>query len=159
MINLKGAKTPYSEGLLVGYRGYAARDVKPLFPFGHGLSYTSFTYSGLSVPAQIKGGDPVSVRVTLRNDGKRAGKEVVQFYVAPVAAAEGEPPLTLRAFAKVELAPHARRTVTVTLDPRAFSRFDTAAGQWRVVPGRYKILAGSSSGDIRDAREVEIGLD
>lgn len=158
-INLKGAKTPYSEGMLVGYRANAASGLKPLFPFGHGLSYTSFTYSGLSAPARIKGGEAVSVRVTLRNDGKRAGKEVVQLYVAPVAPAEGEPPLALRGFAKVELAPRARRTATIPLDPRAFSRFDTAAGQWRVVPGRYKILAGASSGDIRETGEIEVSSD
>ncbi|MDO9362396.1 MAG: fibronectin type III-like domain-contianing protein, partial [Sphingopyxis sp.] len=158
-INLKGAKTPYSEGLLVGYRGYAARGQAPLFAFGHGLSYTNFTFSGLSAPARVKGGSSVPVRVTLRNDGKRAGKEVVQIYVAPTAPAAGEPPIALRGFAKVELTPKARRTVTVTLDRRAFSQFDPVSGQWKVVPGRYKILAGSSSVDIREAREIEVAIE
>jgi beta-glucosidase len=158
-INLKGAKTPYSEGLLVGYRGYVAKDVKPLFAFGHGLSYTRFTYSGLSGPARIKGSAAVPVRVTLRNDGAVAGKEVVQFYVAPLAPAAGDPPIALRGFAKVDLASKARKTVAVTLDPRAFSRFDVDSGAWRVVPGRYRIMAGSSSADIRQVREIEVTAD
>ena len=155
-INLKGAKTPYSERLLVGYRGYVAKGVKPLFAFGHGLSYTSFAYSALSAPARVKGGEALSVKLALRNDGKRAGKEVVQIYVAPVTPATGDPPIALRGFAKVDLAPGGRRTVTVTLDPRAFSQFDAERGQWRVVPGRYRIMAGSSSADIRQQREIDV---
>jgi beta-glucosidase len=155
-VNLKGAKTPYSEGLLVGYRGYVAKGVTPLFAFGHGLSYTSFAYSGLSARARIKGGAAAPVKVTIRNTGKRAGKEVVQLYVAPAAPAAGEPPIALRGFVKVDLAPGARRAVTISLDPRAFSRFDAEGGAWRVVPGRYRIMAGSSSADIRATQEVEV---
>ncbi|HKX90178.1 MAG TPA: fibronectin type III-like domain-contianing protein, partial [Sphingopyxis sp.] len=118
-----------------------------------------FGYPALSVPARIKGGDAVTAKVTLRNEGKRAGKEVVQLYVAAVTPGEGDAPIALRGFAKVDLAPGARRTVSVALDPRAFSRFDAERGQWRVVPGRYRILAGSSSADIRQQREIEVTAD
>ncbi len=158
-VNLKGAKTPYTEGLLVGYRGYVAKGVTPLFAFGHGLSYTSFGYAALAAPARAKGDEAVTAKVTLRNDGKRAGKEVIQLYIAPVTPGEGDAPIALRGFAKVDLAPGARRTVSVTLDPRAFSQFDAARGQWRVVPDGTKSSAGSSSADIRQQREIEVTAD
>lgn len=98
------------------------------------------------------------MRLTVRNDGAR-GKEVVQFYVAPVTPVPADPPFALRGFAKIDLPTRARKTVSVTLDPRAFSRFDADEGRWRVVPGRYRIMAGASSEDIREMREVEVLAD
>ena len=154
--DLKTSKSVYSEGLLVGYRGYRARGVKPLFPFGHGLSYSSFAYSQLSAPASVSGAKPVTVRVNVRNTAKRAGQEVVQIYVEPVEAAPGEPPRALRAFRKVAIPAGGRQTVALTLDPRAFSIYDTKAGGWRVRPGAYRVLAGASSEDIREVKSLRV---
>jgi beta-glucosidase len=154
--DLRSAKSAYSEGLLVGYRGFAARGVKPLFPFGHGLSYTSFAWSGFTAPARVTGDKPVTLRLTVRNTGARSGKEVVQVYVAPAEPGAGDPPLALRGFAKLSLAPGARRIVTIVLDPRAFSAWDETAKAWRVRPGRYRLMVGASSADIRAVREVEV---
>ncbi|HWV61231.1 MAG TPA: fibronectin type III-like domain-contianing protein, partial [Sphingopyxis sp.] len=104
-------------------------------------------------------GEALPVKLTLRNDGKRAGKEVAQLYVAPVTPAAGDAPIALRGFAKADLAPGARRTLTVTLDPRSFSKFDAERGEWVVVPGRYRIMAGASSADIRQQRDIEVTAD
>ncbi|HVU33819.1 MAG TPA: glycoside hydrolase family 3 C-terminal domain-containing protein [Opitutaceae bacterium] len=136
----------YSEKLLVGYRWYDARNVAPLFPFGFGLSYTSFTMSDVSVSPYTAGG-PMSVQVSVTNTGARAGAEVVQVYVTAPAAA-GEPPKQLKGFAKVALEPHQTRQVNVALDPRAFSIWDTAQRRWTIFPGRHEILVGSSSRDL-----------
>ena len=141
------------------HQRYYDQPSSPLFPFGHGLSYTRFAYSGLSAPAGVNGDEMVTVKVTLRNTGKRAGKEVVQIYVAPLAPGAGDPPIALRGFAKIDLAPGARRTVSVTLDPRSFSQFDAEQGKWRIVPGRYRIMAGSSSADTRQQREIDVTAD
>ena len=158
-VDLKTSKSAYSEGLLVGYRGYRARGVKPLFPFGHGLSYTSFVYSQLKVPARISGTVPATVALTVQNTGKRAGQDVVQIYVEPVEPRPGEPPRTLRAFHKVAIPAGEKRTVALTLDPRAFSAYESEAGGWRVRPGTYRILAGASSDDIRQIGTVRVGPD
>jgi beta-glucosidase len=136
-----GGTATYSEKLQVGYRWYDAQNVTPLFPFGYGLSYTSFAVRHLSV----LGGRHVSVDVT--NTGTRAGADVVQAYVAAPASA-GEPPHQLRAFAKVSLRPGQTKHVVLTLDPRSFSIWDTAAGRWTTVPGRYTVFAGDSSRDL-----------
>ncbi|UIJ44222.1 glycoside hydrolase family 3 C-terminal domain-containing protein [Sphingomonas cannabina] len=155
-VDLKSAKSQYAEGLLVGYRGYEARGVKPLFAFGHGLSYTSFAYSGLIAPAAVRPGAPVKVRVTLRNIGKVTGKEVVQLYVAPATRAENEPVKQLRTFAKVALAPGQSRAVELTLDPRAFAGWDTATHRWIARGGAYRLLIGSASDDIRLQKAIQV---
>ena len=131
----------YSEGLQVGYRWYDARNVAPLFPFGYGLSYTSFAVRHLSVA----GRGHVAVDVT--NTGTSTGADVVQAYVAAPASA-GEPPRQLRGFAKVTLRPGETKHVVLTLDPHSFSVWDTAAGRWATAPGRYTVLAGDSSRDL-----------
>jgi beta-glucosidase len=133
----------YAEGVLVGYRWYDATGQRPLFPFGYGLSYTSFRYGGLRV-SQAGGRQAVSVQVT--NTGRRAGSEVVQLYLGAPAAAH-EPPKQLKGYAKVSLRPGETRTVTFRL-----GRDDLAswiAGRWVVTPGRYRVLVGGSAGDIR----------
>ena len=107
-------------------------------------------------PARATGGKPVTVKLTLRNTGKRAGQEVIQLYVEPVKAIPGEPPRALRAFQKIALPAGGRREVTLTLDPRAFSFYDDKAGGWRVRPGAYRVLAGSSSEDIRQTGEIRV---
>jgi len=142
----------YSEGLEVGYRCNDAHNITPLFPFGYGLSYTSFALRNLSVlsksiSAKEAAGSPVNISVDVTNTGSRSGADVVQVYVAAPAAA-GEPPRQLKAFAKVALKPGETRHVSVTLDPRAFSVWDNDAKQWVVVPGEYSVLVGDSSRDL-----------
>ena len=148
-VDLKPLKSRYAEGLQVGYRGASARGVSPLFGFGHGLAYTRFDYSALTAPRRVRGGAPVTVRLMLRNTGSRAGKEVVQLYVAPAVPIAGEAALQLRAFAKVAIPAGSSRQVVLTLDPRAFSFYDVDAGKWQVRPGAYKLMVGASSTDIR----------
>jgi beta-glucosidase len=134
----------YSEGLLIGYRWYDEQGIEPLFPFGHGLSYTSFGYSGLEVEPHADG---ATVRAQLTNTGDRPGAEVAQLYLTFPDEA-GEPPLQLKAFDKVEIDPGETRTVTFELDDRSFSVWDAAADEWRVVPGCYGVRVGGSSRDL-----------
>jgi beta-glucosidase len=151
---LTDAKSNYSEGLLVGYRGYEARGVAPLFAFGHGLSYTSFGYAGLAAPATVAPGVPVEVRLSLRNTGKIAGKEVVQLYVARADRSPDEPIKQLKAFAKVELQPGETKTVRLNLDARAFAYWDVAMHRWTARAGIYRLLVGGGSDDIRLTKNV-----
>jgi beta-glucosidase len=151
--NFPGAvgKVTYQEGILVGYRGYDAHKITPLFPFGFGLSYTTFAYRDLTVsPWHPERG--VIVRLKVRNTGRRRGAEVVQLYVHAPSTRIARPEQELRAFTKVMLGPDEEREVALQLVPRAFAFYDlgrpeTAA--WRVEPGAYEIRAGSSSRDIR----------
>lgn len=131
----------YSEGLDVGYRWYDSQHITPLFPFGYGLSYTSFRLSRLSVSGR-DGHATVSVDVT--NTGSRTGADVAQAYVTDPAAA-GEPPLQLKGFQKVTLRPGQTRRVTMRLDQHSFSIWNTAAQAWTTVPGTYQIQVGDSS--------------
>ncbi|MGH9600347.1 MAG: glycoside hydrolase family 3 C-terminal domain-containing protein [Terracidiphilus sp.] len=144
----------YSEGLKVGYRWYDAEKIEPLFPFGFGLSYTSFSLSQLSVSPESTDG-LVHVSLTMKNTGSVAGADVAQVYVGDPATA-GEPPHQLKGFAKVSLEPGASRRVSMTLGPSAFSVWDTAAKRWKVVTGRFEILAGDSSRDLPLHGSVEI---
>ncbi len=149
-INYPGTKdVVYGEGLFVGYRYYDAKDVAPLFPFGHGLSYTTFAYSGLKLPATVKPGKPVTVKVTVKNTGAVAGKEVVQLYVADKAASLVRPQKELKRFAKIALEPGASQTVTFILDERALAFYDPYKGDWVAELGEFAVLIGSSSRDIR----------
>jgi beta-glucosidase len=135
----------YKEGVFVGYRGYEHANVKPLFPFGYGLSYTTFELKDLSVkPAN--GGYEVSFDV--KNTGDREGAEVAEVYVGNPAGSVPRPVKELRGFSKVRLKPGESKRVTVALDERAFSYYDVDAKQWRVAPGAYEILVGRSSADI-----------
>jgi len=136
----------YSEKLLVGYRWYDAHNVEPLFPFGYGLSYTTFKVDKLSVS---RFSDKTGVRLAFNvvNTGSRAGAEVVQVYVAAPPDA-GEPPKQLKGFAKIKLKPGEKRRVTIALDRRAFSIWDTSAGHWVLAPGQHQILVGTSSRDL-----------
>ncbi len=133
----------YTERLQVGYRWYDAQGRAPLFPFGFGLSYTTFDLHGARVTSP-PGILPVQVSVDVTDTGSRPGTDVVQAYVQmPVAA--GEPPHQLKAFARVTLAPGQTRRVTLTLDARAFSVWDVAAHGWVVPPGTHQVLVGDSS--------------
>ncbi|GAA4809726.1 beta-glucosidase [Sphingosinicella ginsenosidimutans] len=132
----------YSEGAAVGYRWFDARGLEPLFPFGHGLSYTSFGYDGLTARAE---GGTIRVSFTVRNTGRVAGSAVPQIYVGP-ASGGWEAPRRLGAFAKVSLAPGESREVSLTVDPRLLATFSD--GQWRVAAGAYRVSLGQSSRDL-----------
>jgi beta-glucosidase len=136
----------YTEGIDVGYRWYDAMRRTPLFPFGYGLSYTTFRYSGLQVAPSGRGA-VVHVRVT--NTGQRAGADVVELYVG-MPASTGEPSRQLKGFAKVDLAPGAATAVSFTLGPAALSVWDGARG-WVLRPGTYRVMIGNSSSDVRAA--------
>lgn len=149
-VNYPGGKeVRYGEGIFVGYRHYDAKDVAPLFPFGHGLSYTEFAYSDLQVPERVKPGEPVAVSVTVKNMGDRAGKEVVQLYVRDVASSLPRPPKELKRFAKISLQAGESQTVHFELDVRALAFYDPDRKAWVAEPGEFEVLIGSSSRDIR----------
>ena len=142
----------YGESIFVGYRSYDLRNIDPLFPFGHGLSYTCFDYSDMTVDAdQVCDEQDINVSVTVRNTGSRRGKEIVQFYVSPQNSGARRPIRELKAFAKVALEPNEEKRVTVTLDPRAFMYYQPAAGRWVIDADGFTIEAAASSRDIRSS--------
>jgi beta-glucosidase len=135
----------YSEGLDVGYRYDDAEGVTPLFPFGFGLSYTSFAFSHLTVSRGGNGNHPVvQVDAQVTNTGSRAGTEVAQLYVGDPAAAQ-EPPRQLKGFQRVYLQPEQHAEVHFTLPASALSYWDTATDGWVVAPGTYQVYVGNSS--------------
>ncbi|HEX9105880.1 MAG TPA: fibronectin type III-like domain-contianing protein, partial [Longimicrobiales bacterium] len=143
------AHVTYSEGVFVGYRGYDKSGVKPLFPFGFGLSYTTFSYGNLKVtPATSPGGIPVTVTFDVTNTGQRPGAEVAEIYVADGHARVARPAKELKGFARVELKPGETRTLTVSLDRRAFAYWDVKKKDWAVAPGAFTILVGGSSDNL-----------
>jgi beta-glucosidase len=142
--------TNYAEGATVGYKWYDVKGLEPQFAFGHGLSYTSFGYSGLAASPAAAG---LSVHFTVRNTGKVAGKAVPQIYVGRKG---WEAPKRLGAFSKVALAPGAARTVTVTVDPRLLATWDNAAHLWRIAPGAYQVMLAASSRDIKQTVTVQV---
>jgi beta-glucosidase len=137
---------PFGEGLFTGYRWHDAREIEPLFAFGHGLSYTAFAYEGMSVNAPgIGPSDKLDVAVTVRNTGARAGREVVQLYIHEQSPGGLRPLRELKAFAKVSLEPGEATIVRFTLESRDMAVFDPDAGGWVVREGDFDILVGSSS--------------
>jgi beta-glucosidase len=138
-------KVFYKEGIFVGYRGFDRSGVKPLFPFGYGLSYTSFAYSGMHLDKQ---GENVHVQFAVRNTGARAGAEVAEVYVQEMNPKVPRPVKELKGFARVTVPPGQAKEVRVDLDRSAFSYYDVDSHSWKVDPGDYRILAGSSSADI-----------
>ena len=133
----------YREGVFTGYRHYDGASVKPLFPFGYGLSYTTFQFGGLQV--KPSGNHEVSVSFDLRNTGGRAGADVAQVYVGPSAGTLARPVRELKQFVRVSLAPGETRHVTLSLPERAFSFWDVASHSWVLSPGRFTIFVGDSS--------------
>jgi len=145
-----GREARYGEGVFVGYRYYEKRKLTPLFPFGHGLSYTTFEYSNLRVPASPGSGVPLQVSVDVRNVGGRMGQETVQLYVGDEATTNVVRPIKeLRAFQKVSLAPGQSTTVRFTLTPRDLAYYDVTGKSWTSTPGTHRVYVGSSSADIR----------
>ena len=157
----------YDEGVFVGYRWYASQGIPVQFPFGHGLSYTTFRYDGARLSkSSVKcsgsfdtesGGDTVlTASVNISNTGERDGAEVVQVYIAPPAGGAERPVKELRGFEKVAIKAGESARVSVSLPRRAFSRFDAQAHRWVVDPGTWTVLIGSSSEDIRCSLPVDI---
>lgn len=147
----------YGEDIFVGYRWYDARKLEVLFPFGYGLSYTTFAYTGLTLDrAELDGDMALTAQVTVKNTGARAGKEVVQLYVCPPRGDTRRPVKELKGFAKVELAPGEEKKVWLRLDRRSFAYYEEAAGDWYVPDGTYTIWAGGSSRDLPLAAEVTV---
>lgn len=144
-----GRTVQYREGLYVGYRYYQTAGVPVAFPFGYGLSYTSFAYSDLKVTAD-------SVTLTVTNTGARDGAEIVQVYIAKPGAEIFRPAQELKAFARVSLAAGESRTVTLPLDDKAFRYWNTRTDSWEVEGGRYEVRVGASSADIRLTADVDI---
>jgi beta-glucosidase len=156
----------YKEGVFVGYRGYEHNGTKPLFPFGYGLSYTSFQYGNLSIkPAGANAkSDGFSaplyqISFDVTNTGTRAGADVAQVYVAEPHAKVPRPAKELKGFARINLKPGETKTATVTLDGRAFSYYDADAKKWRADPGEFQILVGRSSQDIQLHSGVTLSAD
>lgn len=145
----EGDKVEYKEGLFVGYRYYDKKAIEPLFPFGYGLSYTSFEYSNLSINKEnILDNETVEVTVTIKNTGDRAGKEIVQLYVRDIESTVIRPEKELKGFAKVELQPGEEKDVTITLDNRAFAFYNVDIQDWHVETGQFEVLVGKSSAEI-----------
>ena len=144
-----GRTVQYREGLYVGYRYYQTAGVPVAFPFGYGLSYTSYAYSDLKVTAD-------SVSLTVTNTGARDGAEIVQVYIAKPGAEIFRPAQELKAFARVPLAAGESRTVTLPLDDKAFRYWNIRTDCWEVEGGRYEVRVGASSADIRLTADVDI---
>jgi beta-glucosidase len=153
----KNGTVVYQEGLLVGYRWFDTKNIEPLFPFGHGLSYTQFKYSDLNLaPAQNASGPPVTVEFELANTGSRAGAEVAQVYVQEVSPGLPRPLKELKSFKKVFLQPGEKQKVSVVLDRNAFAHYDPDKKGWVADKGAYKILVGGSSRDLRLTGEFHL---
>ncbi|WP_199922970.1 glycoside hydrolase family 3 protein [Streptomyces sp. NRRL B-24484] len=139
----------YREGSDVGYRWYAKTGAKPLFPFGYGLTYTSFAYTD----AEVSGGDTVTMNVTVTNTGAREGADVPQLYLTGVAE---KALFRLMGFARVQLAPGQSQRVELTADPRLLAHFDGGAGQWRIADGAYRVALGRSTTDLEAHAQVQV---
>jgi beta-glucosidase len=151
-LNARPFDVEFNEGLLVGYKWYDAQGKQPLFPFGFGLSYTTFAYSNLKVaPGAMPG-----VTLTVKNTGTRTGAEAVEIY-ATLPAAAGEPFKRLIAFDKVSLAPGESKAVAVAVDPKFLSIFNAKRDAWELLPGDYTIQAGASSRDLPLSAALKIG--
>ena len=147
----------YSEGIFIGYRGYEKNHIQPLFPFGFGLSYTSFAFSNLKIePAVFNGHAPVTVSFTVTNTGRRAGAEVAELYVGQQSPTIVRPIKELKGFEKVKLNPGQSKTVTLSLDQRSFAYFNTTNKKWDAVPGVYNVVVGDSSDDTPLKGEVTL---
>ncbi len=153
-----GPKTvEYRESIYVGYRYYDTAGCDVLFPFGHGLSYTSFEYSDLQLSqSTIADSDTLTVTIKVKNTGQVTGKEIVQLYVKDVEATAFRPEKELKGFSKVELQPGEETKVTIELGQRAFAYYNTDLNDWHVESGTFEILVGASSRDIRLSAAVEM---
>jgi beta-glucosidase len=146
-----GGVLEYSEGLPIGYRGHDAAGRAPLFPFGPGLGYTTWEYESVECPTWLTEGGDLEVSVRVRNSGSRAGKEVVQVYLAEpgTPASRGRPVRTLAAFAVVRAAPGDAAQARLTIPARSFARYDESLASWITPGGEFTVHVGRSSRDLR----------
>jgi len=145
-----GAKDAnYGEGIFVGYRHYDKNDIEPLFPFGHGLSYTDFDYGELTLSTKVFAAEPMIVSMSIKNTGTMAGKEVVQLYIQANKTKEIRPIKELKGFSKLLLQPGETREIEFSLSKKDLSFFDSQSQAWRADAGGFTVLVGSSSRDIR----------
>lgn len=152
-----GVKTFYQEGIYVGYRYYDAKEMEVAFPFGHGLSYTTFAYGNLTTDkAEMNGSDTLTVSVDVTNTGHLAGKETVQLYVRDLTGVCRRPDKELKGFEKVTLEPGETKTVSITLDKRSFAWYNTELKDWYAANGTYELLIGASSRDIRLTSQIQM---
>ena len=152
-----GQKVEYKEGVFMGYRYYDTKEMPVRYPFGYGLSYTTFEYSDLQLSSdKIKDTDKLKVTLKVKNTGNRAGKEIVQLYVADKTGAASRPVKELKNFVKVELQPQEEKTVEMELDKRSFAWYNTDIHDWYAASGEYEILAAASSRDIRLKKTVYV---
>jgi beta-glucosidase len=147
-------KVTYKEGVFIGYRHYDKSGIKPLFPFGFGLSYTTFAYKNLTVSQPQT--DFVTVAFDLTNIGSRAGEEVSEIYVGDKHAPVARPVKELKGFQKVKLNPGETKHVQVTLDRRAFSYYDVKDHQWKVAPGEFELYVARSAAQVELTGKVTI---
>ena len=148
---------PYREGIYIGYRYYDRKKMPVLFPFGHGLSYTTFAYGDLKLDrTELADTDTLTVTCRVKNTGTRAGKEVVQLYVRDCESSVGRPVRELKGFEKVALQPGEEKTVTFVLDRRSWAYYEPKVHDWFVESGRFAVEIGSSSRDIRLSGEVNV---
>ena len=147
----------YDEGVFIGYRWYEARKIEPLYPFGYGLSYTTFEYEGVSLSKeQFKQNEKVEVTVKLKNTGKSAGSEIVQIYIEDIKSSVDRPIKELKGFSKIYLNPGESKEVKIVLKIKDFSFWNPATEDWFAEKGKFKIHVGSSSTDIKSTKEIEL---
>ncbi|MEK3923985.1 MULTISPECIES: beta-glucosidase family protein [Paenibacillus] len=153
----EGDHVDYREGIFVGYRYYDKKELEPLFPFGYGLSYTTFEYADLKVDrTELTDQDEVNVQVRVTNTGDRAGKEIIQLYVSDVESTVIRPVRELKAFAKLALEPGESKVVSFTLNKRSFAYYNVNMKDWHVETGEFDIQVGSSSRDIHVHARVNV---
>ena len=144
----------YKEDILVGYRWYDTKKIRPLFPFGYGLSYTTFEYGKAELSSdKMTDSDEIQLSCTVRNTGNVAGKETVQLYVGDEKCSVLRPLKELKGFQKVSLRPGEEKTVTFTVTPEMLQFFDDKTHEWRAEPGKFKLYVGASSADVRSTAE------
>lgn len=152
-----GKTVEYKEGVFVGYRYYDTKEMPVRYPFGYGLSYTTFAYRDMQVSAEeIKDTDTLKVSLKVKNTGDVAGKEIVQLYVADKTGAVSRPVKELKNFVKVELQPQEEKTVEMELDKRSFAWYSTELQDWYAATGEYEILAAASSRDVRLRKTIKV---
>ena len=144
-INIK-----YNEGIFVGYRWHDTKNIKPLFSFGHGLSYTTFEFGKVKADkTKISKDDKITFTVSVKNTGTREGSEVVQLYISDLKSSLPRPTKELKGFEKVNLKPGETKEVSLTIDKAALSFFDPVKHDWVAEPGDFEVLIGNSSSDIK----------
>ncbi|MHA2217215.1 MAG: glycoside hydrolase family 3 C-terminal domain-containing protein [Candidatus Hodarchaeales archaeon] len=142
-------KVYYEEGIFVGYRYFDQQGINPLFPFGYGLTYTSFSYSQLTLnKSKVTDDDEIVLSVTVTNTGERSGSEVVQVYFQQIESSVERPPKELIGFEKVYLSPQESKIVSISINPKDLAFYDVQKGLWKLEKGSFKLMVGSSSRDI-----------